>query len=124
WCILFSHPADFTPVCATELGKAAKYGPEFKKRGVKLIALSCDDAVSHSGFIQDILALCPDLSSFPFPIIADPKRDLAVKLEMLDPDEKDSKGMPLTCRSVFIISPDKRLKLSMLYPATTGRNFA
>lgn len=126
WGILFSHPADYTPVCTTELGNAAKLVPEFEKRGVKLIALSCDDAESHRGWIKDIEGYCPDLGSggFKIPIIADPKRDLAVKFGMIDPDEKDAEGMPLTCRAVFVIGPDKKLKLSMLYPATTGRSFS
>ncbi|KAG8195903.1 hypothetical protein JTE90_001138 [Oedothorax gibbosus] len=124
WTILFSHPADFTPVCTTELGEAAKLAPEFKKRGVKLIALSCDDVLSHNKWIEDIKAyMCLKDEGFPFPIIADEKRELGVSLGMIDPDEKDKDGLPLTCRAVFIIGPDQRLKLSMLYPATTGRNF-
>jgi len=122
WAILFSHPADFTPVCTTELNEANKLSSEFKKRGVKMIALSCDDVNSHNGWIEDIKAYgqCP---SFDFPIIADPGREIAVALGMIDPDEKDAAGMPLTARAVFISGPDKKLKLSLLYPATTGRNF-
>ncbi|XP_073347124.1 peroxiredoxin-6-like [Pagrus major] len=125
WGILFSHPRDFTPVCTTELGRAARLSSEFSKRGVKLIALSVDCLEDHHGWTKDILAYnCEDsTSSLPFPIIADCKRELAVALGMLDPDEKDKDGMPLTARCVFIIGPDKRLKLSLLYPATTGRNF-
>jgi len=124
WAILFSHPADFTPVCTTELGTVAKLAPEFKKRNVKLIAISCDNVLSHKIWIEDIKAyVCLKDEGFPFPIISDEKRDLAVKLGMIDPDEKDKAGLPLTCRAVFIIGPDKRLKLSLLYPATTGRNF-
>ncbi|XP_072025057.1 peroxiredoxin-6-like [Amphiura filiformis] len=121
WGILFSHPADYTPVCTTELSRAAAMQKDFAKRGVKMIALSCDDVESHIGWIEDI----KDYSKceFEHPIIADPKRDLAVKLGMLDPDEKDAAGLPLTARCVFIIGPDKKLKLSILYPATTGRNF-
>jgi 1-Cys peroxiredoxin 6 len=89
---------------------------------VKLIALSCDSTESHKGWIKDILAF-NNLSNFDYPIIADPNRDVATLYGMMDPDEKDSKGMPLTCRAVFVIGPGKRLKLSILYPATTGRNF-
>ncbi|XP_015922579.1 peroxiredoxin-6 [Parasteatoda tepidariorum] len=124
WAILFSHPADFTPVCTTELGRAAELAPEFEKRDVKLIALSCDDVLSHKKWTEDIKAYaCLKDVGFPFPIIADEKRELAVQLGMIDPDEKDKDGLPLTARAVFIVGPDKRLKLSMLYPATTGRNF-
>lgn len=122
WGILFSHPADFTPVCTTELGYVSKIVGDFSKKNVKLIALSCDSVESHMGWTKDINAYTGQ-SDFNFPIIADPKRDLAVKLGMLDPVEKDSAGLPLTCRAVFIVGPDKKLKLSMLYPATTGRNF-
>lgn len=122
WGILFSHPADYTPVCTTELSKAASMKPDFDKRGVKMIALSCDDVESHNGWIKDIKGYS-NCDSFEYPIIADPKRDLAVKFGMLDPEEKDKAGLPLTARCVFIIGPDKKLKLSILYPATTGRNF-
>ncbi|EDO47205.1 predicted protein [Nematostella vectensis] len=127
WAILFSHPADYTPVCTTELGRVAQLEPEFKKRGVKMAGLSCDDAESHRGWVKDItkynLEQNKSSAKFNYPIIADERRELAVKLGMVDPDEKDSKGLPLTCRAVFIIGPDKKLKLSILYPATTGRNF-
>lgn len=120
WAILFSHPADFTPVCTTELSKAQELAPEFAKRNVKMIALSCDDAESHKGWINDIKHYT---KAFSYPIIADPKREIATSLGMLDPEEKDKAGMPLTCRAVFIVGPDAKLKLSLLYPATTGRNF-
>jgi 1-Cys peroxiredoxin 6 len=122
WAILFSHPADYTPVCTTELGRAQKLAPEFLKRGVKLIALSCDDVEAHKGWTEDIKAY-NNLCSFDFPIIADPGRDVATLYNMMDPDEKDKAGMPLTARAVFIIDDARRLKLSLLYPATTGRNF-
>nr|ALJ10926.1 alkyl hydroperoxide reductase [Dolomedes sulfureus] len=125
WAILFAHPADFTPVCTTELGQVAKLSQEFEKRGVKLIALSCDDVDSHNRWIEDIKSYaCLKGEGFPFPIISDKNRDLATSLGMIDPDEKDKEGLPLTCRAVFIIGPDKRMKLSMLYPASTGRNFS
>lgn len=99
---MFSHPADYTPVCTTELGRVAVLAPEFKKRGVKMIALSCDDVDSHKGWIIDIQAYNQTSATdcFPYPIIADPGRDLAVKFGMLDPDEKSKEGLPLTCRAV------------------------
>ncbi|XP_071551678.1 peroxiredoxin-6 [Panulirus ornatus] len=123
WGILFSHPADYTPVCTTELGRVAKLAPEFTKRDVKLLAISCDSVEDHLGWIKDIQAYNSLSGDFPYPIIADQNRDLAVTLGMIDPDEKNAAGMPLTCRAVFVIGPDKKLKLSILYPATTGRNF-
>ncbi|XP_066971528.1 peroxiredoxin-6 [Macrobrachium rosenbergii] len=123
WGVLFSHPADYTPVCTTELGRVAKLAPEFTKRNVKLLALSCDNVASHNGWIKDIQAYNNLSGEFPYPIVADENRDLAVSLGMVDPDEKDAAGMPLTCRAVFVVGPDKKLKLSILYPATTGRNF-
>lgn len=136
---------DYTPVCTTELGAVGKLKAEFDKRGVKVLALSCNDVDSHKGYvcsmcggpracvcrcsrppcirwIKDIEAYTPGSTVF-YPIIADPARDIAVKYGMLDPDERDKAGVPLTARAVFIIGPDKRLKLSILYPATTGRNF-
>lgn len=122
WAILFSHPNDFTPVCTTELGAVGSYLPEFKKRGVKVLALSCNGVESHKAWIKDIESYTPGCS-VSYPIISDPKRELAVKFGMLDPDEKDASGIPLTARAVFIFGPDKKLKLSFLYPATTGRNF-
>merc|ERR1712025_566869 len=91
-------------------------------RGVKLIALSCDSVESHNGWINDIKAY-NNLTEFSYPIIADPKRDVAEMYGMMDPEEKDSAGIALTARAVFIVGSDKKLKLSILYPATTGRNF-
>ncbi|XP_062411950.1 peroxiredoxin-6-like [Sardina pilchardus] len=125
WGIIFSHPRDYTPVCTTELGRAAKLSEEFKKRGVKMIGLSVDSAEDHNGWIQDIIAYNGEEPGYtwPYPIIADPNRHLASALGMLDPEMKDKEGMPVTARCVFIIGPDKKLKLSILYPATTGRNF-
>ena len=101
WGILFSHPADFTPVCTTELGAVASLVPEFAKRNVKCIALSCDPVDSHHNWIKDIKAynnLVAD--DFPFPIISDPNRDISIQLGMLDPSEKDKLGLPLTARAV------------------------
>nr|AMK05620.1 perxiredoxin-6 [Euphausia superba] len=123
WGIMFSHPADYTPVCTTELGRVAKLTPEFTKRNCKLQAVSCDSVEDHHGWIKDIQAYNNLDGNFPYPIVADEKRELAVQLGMIDPDEKTASGMPLTARAVFIIGPDKKLKLSILYPATTGRNF-
>uniref|UniRef100_A0A1Q3FC68 1-Cys peroxiredoxin n=1 Tax=Culex tarsalis TaxID=7177 RepID=A0A1Q3FC68_CULTA len=122
WVILFSHPADFTPVCTTELSAVARLVPEFAKRNVKPIALSCDSAESHRQWIADIKDY-GKLAEFSYPIIDDEDRSLAVKLNMLDKDEIGSAGLPLTCRAVFVIDPSKKLRLSLLYPATTGRNF-
>jgi len=127
WGILFSHPADYTPVCTTELSRAAKLAPEFAKRNTKLIGLSCDSIENHHGWIKDLQAYgdnkaeCP--GEFAFPIIDDSDRSLAKKLGMIDPAEFDTKGLPLTARAVFFIGPDKKVKASLLYPATTGRNF-
>ncbi|CAF1232322.1 unnamed protein product [Rotaria sp. Silwood1] len=126
WGILFSHPADYTPVCTTELSRAAKLSPEFAKRNTKLIGLSCDGLENHHGWIKDLLAYDKKEQSsceFPFPIIDDNDRKLAKQLGMIDPAEFDSKGLPLTARAVFFIGPDKKVKASLLYPATTGRNF-
>lgn len=122
WGILFSHPADYTPVCTTELARVAQLVPEFKKRNCKLIALSIDTVESHKGWIEDIKSY-GKLQDFPYPIIADHKRELAVRLNMLDKDEINKEGIPLTCRAVFVVDANKKLRLSLLYPATTGRNF-
>jgi len=124
WAILFSHPADFTPVCTTELSRASQLGEDFSSRGVKLIALSCDSAEAHRQWIGDIEKYGGGKTgAFPFPIISDEKRALANTLGMLDPMEIDSKGVPLTARAVFVVDQTKRLRLSILYPASTGRNF-
>ncbi|XP_074654257.1 peroxiredoxin-6-like [Tubulanus polymorphus] len=124
WAILFSHPADYTPVCTTELARVVQLLPEFQKRNVKVIALSCDSVDSHHGWSKDVIDYAGKSgSTLPYPIIADADRSIVTQLGMLDPDEKDSKGLPLPARCVYVIGPDKRLKLSILYPATTGRNF-
>lgn len=124
WGILFSHPSDFTPVCTTELARLINLVPEFEKRNFKIIALSCDSIDSHLKWIEDIKCYSEKtIDSFPYPIIADESRELAVTLGMIDPQEKDKDGLPLTCRAVFVIDPSKKLRLSILYPATTGRNF-
>jgi len=124
WAILFSHPADYTPVCTTELGRVVQLMPQFQERGVKLIALSCDSVEDHCGWGKDVMTYAGQGDKkLPFPIIADKDRHLAVKFGMVDPDERTASGLALTARCVFIIGPDKKLKLSLLYPATTGRNF-
>ncbi|KAK4770866.1 hypothetical protein SAY87_031398 [Trapa incisa] len=119
--IIFSHPGDFTPVCTTELGKIAKYKQEFEEKGVKLIGLSCDDLQSHKEWIKDIEAFTPG-SKVTYPIIADPNREIIKQLNMVDPDEKDSSGNQVPSRALHIVGPDKKIKLSFLYPACTGRN--
>lgn len=125
WGILFSHPADFTPVCTTELARLLVLHPEFVKRNVKIAAVSCDSVDSHKKWIDDIklYANCLTYNEFPYPIIADEGRDLATKLLMIDPDEKDALGIPVTARAVFVIDPKKKMRLSILYPANVGRNF-
>ncbi|XP_062170009.1 1-Cys peroxiredoxin [Alnus glutinosa] len=121
WTIIFSHPGDFTPVCTTELGQMAAQAPEFARLGVKLVGLSCDDLQSHNEWIKDIEAYTPGCK-VTYPILADPNREIIKQLNMVDPDEKDSAGNPLPSRALHIVGPDKRVKLSFLYPATTGRN--
>ncbi|XP_046403990.1 peroxiredoxin-6-like [Ischnura elegans] len=123
WAVVFSHPADFTPVCTTELGRIAVHANEFKKRNVKLLSISCDKLQSHKDWVADIKSYCLDIpGEFPYPIIADEKRELAVKLDMLDEEQKDDTEAGLTVRALYIVGPDKKLKLSMVYPFSTGRN--
>ncbi len=117
WGILFSHPADFTPVCTTELGTAAKLKDEFAKRSVKMVALSVDSAASHLEWIKDINET--QHTEMNYPIIADEDRKVATLYDMIHPNADNS----LTVRSVFIIAPDKTVKLMITYPASTGRNF-
>jgi alkyl hydroperoxide reductase subunit AhpC len=118
WAVLFSHPKDFTPVCTTELGQAAKLKSEFDKRNVKIIALSVDSAEEHNEWIKDINET--QNTQMNFPIIADGDRNVSTLYQMIHPNADDT----LTVRSVFIIGPDKKIKLMMTYPASTGRNFA
>ncbi len=117
WGILFSHPADYTPVCTTELGTAAKLKGEFEKRNVKMIAVSVDGLESHMGWIKDINET--QHCTMNFPIIADPEKVVADLYDMIHPNSLDK----MTVRSVFIIGPDKKIKLMITYPASTGRNF-
>lgn len=117
WVVLFSHPADFTPVCTTELGQVAKIKPEFDKRNAKVIALSVDNAESHKGWIGDINETQD--TSVNYPILADPDRKVSDLYDMIHPNANNT----LTVRSVFIIDPKKKLRLTFTYPASTGRNF-
>lgn len=117
WGVLFSHPADYTPVCTTELGKLAKLKGEFDKRGVKVIAISVDGVESHKGWINDINET--QSCTVNFPIIADPEAKVATLYDMIHPNASEK----FTVRSVFVIGPDKKIKLTITYPASTGRNF-
>ncbi len=117
WVVLFSHPADYTPVCTTELGQVAKLKPEFDKRNAKVIALSVDSAESHKGWIGDINET--QACSVNYPILADPDRKVSDLYDMIHPNANNT----LTVRSVFIIDPNKKLRLTFTYPASTGRNF-
>ncbi|MCU4186123.1 peroxiredoxin [Acidiferrimicrobium sp. IK] len=117
WGVLFSHPKDFTPVCTTELGAVARLKDEFDKRNTKVIAISVDTVESHKGWIPDINET--QGTTVNFPIIADPDRKVADLYGMIHPNAGDS----VTVRSVFIIGPDKKIKLTITYPQSTGRNF-
>jgi alkyl hydroperoxide reductase subunit AhpC len=117
WVVLFSHPADYTPVCTTELGTVASLKPEFAKRNVKIVALSVDDAESHRGWIKDINET--QNTTVNYPIIADGDRKVSDLYGMIHPNSLNN----LTVRSVFIIDPNKKLRLTITYPASTGRNF-
>ncbi len=117
WCILFSHPKDFTPVCTTELGMVAKMKPEFEKRNCRVLALSIDGVEDHHGWVKDINDTQD--TTVNFPIIADPERKVSDLYDMIHPNELNN----LTVRSVFVIGPDKKVKLTLTYPASTGRNF-
>ncbi|MBD2102761.1 peroxiredoxin [Leptolyngbya sp. FACHB-261] len=117
WVILFSHPKDFTPVCTTELGEVARLKPEFDKRNVKALALSVDDVDSHKGWVGDIEET--QGSALNYPILADPDRKVSDLYDMIHPNANDT----LTVRSVFVIDPNRKLRLTLTYPASTGRNF-
>lgn len=126
WTVLFSHPKDYTPVCTTELGAFAKLKPEFSKRGVKLIALSVDDVASHKDWINDIEEVSSEGAKFDYPIIADESKEVAFKYDMLTEADFNNidAGIVFTVRSVFIIDPNKKVRLIITYPASTGRNSA
>lgn len=117
WGVLFSHPADYTPVCTTELGAVAKYKKEFDKRNVKVVALSVDGMISHRDWINDINET--QNTTVNFPLIADEDRKVSELYDMIHPNADDK----ATVRSVFVIGPDKKVKLMITYPASTGRNF-
>lgn len=117
WVLLFSHPADFTPVCTTELGKTALLNGEFQKRNVKTIAISVDSLESHNKWVPDIEEV--NSVKMNFPIIADPEKTVALLFDMIHPNASEK----ATVRSVFVIGPDKKIKLTLTYPASTGRNF-
>lgn len=118
WGILYSHPADYTPVCTTELGRTAKLKPDFDKRNTKVLAVSVDDLESHQGWIKDINET--QGCEVNFPIIADPERKVATLYDMIH----ENASTAVTVRSVFFIGPDKKIKASITYPPSTGRNFA
>ena len=117
WTVLFSHPRDFTPICTTELGYLAKIKPEFDKRGVKIIGLSVDPVGNHEKWQGDIKDVTGNKVNFP--MIADPDKKVADLYDMIHPNANDT----LTVRSVFVIGPDDKVKLTLTYPASTGRNF-
>jgi alkyl hydroperoxide reductase subunit AhpC len=117
WGVLFSHPKDYTPVCTTELGAVAKLKPEFDKRNVKVIGLSVDELGNHKGWADDIEET--QGAKLNFPLIADSDHKVSDLYDMIHPNANDT----LTVRSVFIIAPDKKVKLIITYPASTGRNF-
>ncbi len=117
WGILFSHPKDFTPVCTTELGAMAKITEDFKKRNVKVLAISVDGLEAHKGWINDINET--QNCSLSYPLIADPEKKVANLYDMIHPNALDN----MTVRSVFVIGADKKIKLTLTYPASTGRNF-
>ncbi|MEQ9552079.1 peroxiredoxin [Coleofasciculus sp. G2-EDA-02] len=117
WVVLFSHPADYTPVCTTELGEVAKLKPEFDKRNAKVIALSVDDADSHQGWIQDINET--QNTTVNYPVLADADKKVSDLYDMIHPNANAS----VTVRTVFVIDPQKKLRLTITYPPSTGRNF-
>jgi alkyl hydroperoxide reductase subunit AhpC len=117
WGVLFSHPKDFTPVCTTELGEAARRSPDFKKRGVKVLAVSVDSVESHKKWTSDIEET--QKTKMDYPIIGDETRTVANLYGMIHPKALDS----MTVRTVFVIDPKKKIRLTMTYPASTGRNF-
>lgn len=117
WGVLFSHPADFTPVCTTELGRMSQLQPEFEKRGAKILAVSVDPVDSHKKWVGDINET--QHTEVTYPLIGDPEREVATLYDMIHPNASETN----TVRSVFIIGPDKKIKLTLTYPASTGRNF-
>jgi alkyl hydroperoxide reductase subunit AhpC len=121
WAVLFSHPKDFTPVCTTELGRVAGLKPEFDKRGVKVIGLSVDPVDSHGKWADDIKDVTGN--ELNFPLIGDPEHSIAEAYDMLPATAGTDLSQVLTVRSVYVVGPDNKVKLSLTYPASTGRNF-
>ncbi|KAF9006470.1 cysteine peroxiredoxin [Cyathus striatus] len=128
WAVLFSHPGDFTPVCTTELGEVARRAPDFAKRNVKVIGISANGLEEHHKWVKDINDFGSKVAptDVQFPIIADPDRKVSTLYDMLDEQDatnRDAKGLPFTIRTVFVIDPKKVIRLTIAYPASTGRNF-
>ncbi|KAF9247211.1 1-Cys peroxiredoxin [Melanogaster broomeanus] len=128
WVILFSHPGDFTPVCTTELGEVARRADDFAKRNVKVIGISANGLEDHKAWVEDINEYGTKYgpTDVKFPIIADGNRHISTLYDMLDEQDatnRDNKGLPFTIRTVFVIDPKKVIRLTLAYPASTGRNF-
>ncbi|PFH51433.1 hypothetical protein AMATHDRAFT_59184 [Amanita thiersii Skay4041] len=128
WAVLFSHPGDFTPVCTTELGEVARRAEDFAKRNVKVIGISANGLEDHHKWVEDINDYGAKVgpTNVQFPIIADPDRKISTLYDMLDEQDetnRDAKGLPFTIRTVFVIDPKKVIRLTIAYPASTGRNF-
>ncbi|KAF9226461.1 1-Cys peroxiredoxin [Gyrodon lividus] len=128
WAVLFSHPGDFTPVCTTELGEVARRADDFAKRNVKVIGISANGLEDHKAWVQDINEYGSKYgpTDVKFPIIADADRKISTLYDMLDEQDatnRDDKGLPFTIRTVFVIDPKKVIRLTIAYPAATGRNF-
>lgn len=124
WCVVFAHPADFTPVCTSELGAMVRLQPALRQRNVKTLCISCDSLTLHQGWQQDIrhysgLGSAP----FPFPMIADPERKLARLLNIVDPDEVCGDLQPASLRATYIVSPQRRIRMIIMYPLAVGRSF-
>ena len=125
WCVLFSHPEDYTPVCTTELGAFAKLEPEFAARNCKLLGLSANTVESHGGWVRDIDEVAG--SRLRFPIVGDKQRQVARAYDMIDAQDAtnvDEKGIAFTIRSVYVVDPQKKIRTILSYPASTGRNTA
>mmetsp|Transcript_119722 Transcript_119722/g.194777 ORF Transcript_119722/g.194777 Transcript_119722/m.194777 type:complete len:280 (+) Transcript_119722:77-916(+) len=122
WAILFSHPADFTPVCTTEIGRLALKYDALTDLGCKIATLSVDPVKSHEDWLRDVVAHCENKIEIKFPIIGDQDRKVSTMYGMIDPGTSDAQSLPLTIRAVFIINPDNKLMLMMNYPACVGRN--
>jgi len=122
WAILFSHPADFTPVCTTEIGRLALKYDKLKEMDCLVATLSVDPVKSHTDWLNDVVAHCENEIEIKFPIIGDSDRSISTKYGMIDPGTSDEQSLPLTIRAVFIINPENKLMLSLNYPACVGRN--